>query len=411
MFPPIAAHLFAPRVLPVSQAVNLLLIGNYAPDRQESMLRFAGCLAEHLPGEGINSQLMQPPPLLGRFARTVHSGIGKWLGYVDKFVLFPRHLQRRIRNGGVDIVHVCDHSNAIYTRYLQRIPHLVTCNDLLAVRSARGEFPQNPTGWTGRRLQKMILSGLNRTHRVTCISEATRDDLLRLSNLEPRRVSVTYMGLHYSYLPMKEETARERLQRLFPGAVPGRYLLHVGGSQWYKNRMGVLKVFAKLRKESKHSGNLILAGKPLPAEARDFIRRENLEGCVFEAVACDNEDLRALYSNAELLFFPSIAEGFGWPILEAQACGCPVITSRRAPMTEVGAEAAVYHEPPGDSAQWEDDAVAKILEVLAWPTEERRLPISAGLENASKFSTAKMIRDYAALYRDFVVSGLPSIQC
>ena len=66
---------------------------------------------------------------------------------------------------------------------------------------------------------------------------------------------------------------------------------------------------------------------------------------VRELVSVQNEDLRALYSTATALLFPSFQEGFGWPIIEAQACGCPVITSNRTPMTEVGENAAIYINP------------------------------------------------------------------
>ena len=66
---------------------------------------------------------------------------------------------------------------------------------------------------------------------------------------------------------------------------------------------------------------------------------------VIELTNITNEDLRALYSKATALLFPSLREGFGWPIIEAQACGCPVFTSDRVPMTEVGGDAAIYLDP------------------------------------------------------------------
>src|SRR6185436_16050422 len=112
------------------------------------------------------------------------------------------------------IIHICDQANAIYLPLLEQIPHLVTCCDLLAIRSARGEFPQHRTRWSGRQLQRSILRGLNRARRATCISQATLKDLLRLSKLQPEQTDVTSMGLNYPYRPMPTEEAQARLEIL-----------------------------------------------------------------------------------------------------------------------------------------------------------------------------------------------------
>jgi hypothetical protein len=103
-----------------------------------------------------------------------------------------------------DVVHVCDQGNAPYLRYLQGMPHVVTCNDLLAIRSARGEFSDWPTGATGKLYQKFILDGFNRAEYVACISEATRQDVARITRVPQEKVTVIYDGLFYPYSPMAE---------------------------------------------------------------------------------------------------------------------------------------------------------------------------------------------------------------
>ena len=111
------------------------------------MQRFADFMAEGLRRAGHEVRLLRPPSIVGRLWRS-WEGVGKWLGYVDKFGGFPLVLRSAVRQA--DVVHICDHSNAIYIKYLKSVPNLVTCHDLLAVRSALGEIPQNPTRWTGR---------------------------------------------------------------------------------------------------------------------------------------------------------------------------------------------------------------------------------------------------------------------
>ena len=353
--------------------LRVLLVGNYLYDRQESMLRFADALFYGLQAAvGIEVELIRPEAFFGRL-KPGGTGLGKWLGYLDKFLVFPWTLKRQAAR--FDLVHLCDHSNAHYTRYLSGVPHLITCNDLLAIRSALGEFPQNRTGWTGRILQRLILSGLKQARRITCISEATRRDLLRIAGLPETRVDVTYMGLNYPYSPVAAQTQ---------GAP---YLLHVGGDQWYKNRDGVLAIYAELRGiHGKNPPDLILVGPPL----------SNPPPGVQSLSGIGNEPLRSLYSGAELVLFPSLEEGFGWPILEAQACGCRVVTTGKPPMTEVGGDAAFYLDDPTDIPA----SARLVFNVLTQEPHLRRSAVHAGLKNAARFSTEKMIAQYRALYEE-----------
>src|SRR5258708_722987 len=110
--------------------MKILLIGNYIPDQQESMQRFANMLEVGLTQLGHEVRLIRPEPFFGKI-RPSPEGFGKWLGYIDKFLLFPSRLRKAI--AWADVVHICDHSDAFYTKYIQNKPHLVTCHDLLAV--------------------------------------------------------------------------------------------------------------------------------------------------------------------------------------------------------------------------------------------------------------------------------------
>jgi glycosyltransferase involved in cell wall biosynthesis len=296
-----------------------------------------------------------------------------------------------------DLVHICDHSNAMYVPAIAAHPHLITCHDMLAIRSARGEFPQHSTGWTGRMLQRWILAGLRRARRLTCISGATRTDVLRLTRHPPAIVSVTYMGQNFAYAPVPEIAFAALARRrgdFFEAEVFARYgvptepyLLHVGGAQWYKNREGLLAIYAALRaKLGEKTPGLVLVGPPLATSPTGVETRGGV----------GNEILAALYSGAELLLFPSFEEGFGWPIVEAQACGCRVVTTDKAPMTEVGGEAAFYLADAGDA----EVCAERIAGLLAQDDAARAASVEAGVANAAKFSTERMVGEYIALYRE-----------
>jgi len=135
---------------------------------------------------------------------------------------------------------------------------------------------------------------------------------------------------------------------------------------------------------------LVFAGKPLNAQVQKAINRHHLTSVVHELADVSAKNLHALYCAAQALIFPSIEEGFGWPIIEAQACGCPVFASACEPLQSVGGNAARYFNPKQPS-----EAATIILSGLA----ARGSMASAGLQNAKRFSSKLMIESYSGLYR------------
>jgi glycosyltransferase involved in cell wall biosynthesis len=367
--------------------MKILLVGNYAPDRQESMLRFAGMLEDGLKERGHEVRLVQPPVVLGKWVADP-SPLKKWLGYIDKLILYPPQLRRQA--AWADIIHICDHSNAIYSTTVSHRPSVITCHDLLAVRSALGEFPENTTGRSGRIYQRLIRRGLRKAPVIVCVSDATRHDVVRLINKGKNELSVIYNGLNYPYSPMDGSVASRHLTKMGL-SLEQDFLLHVGGNQWYKNRLGVLRIFRRLlRHPSASHLHLVLAGKPWTGEMKNYIGTCGIEDRVTQLTGVSNEDLRALYSTAKGLLFPSLCEGFGWPIIEAQACGCRVFTSNRVPMNEIGGNCAVYIDP-----QEPDQAAERIAEALLGPGGGG----AEAVRNAGRFTPGKMIDGYIAAYR------------
>lgn len=354
------------------------------------MQRFAELVLRMLKAAGHEAKLLSPAPLLGKL-KPGPSGLGKWLGYADRFLLFLPRLKREA--AWADVIHICDQGNAVYVPRIWAKPHIVTCHDLLAIKSAAGAVAVNPTSRTGRVFQRWILSGLRKAQRVVCDSEQTRRELLEVGALPADRTVVVPIALNYPYRPMALGERRAQLRSLGLGeSIP--FFLHVGGNQWYKNRMGVVRIFAHLAALSGFARHhLLMVGKPWTREIREAVVEGGLETRVQELVGVSNEDLRALYSAADALVFPSLQEGFGWPIVEAQACGCAVFTTNRAPMTEVGGDAAVYFDPedPAGAAQVIAEGVADVGAI------RRR-----GLENAKRFSSEAMAAGYIAAIEQVV---------
>lgn len=328
----------------------------------------------------------------------------KWVGYIDQFLFFTLWMWCQVRRQPRDTVYFfIDQALSPWIWCVGNRPHVLQINDLLAVRSARGDFPQNPTRFSGRLYQAVIVAGLRRARHFIAISESTRIDLLVLTKKDQRQVERIYVGLNHPYCALSKDVIAKRLQAASVGTVPeAGYIFHVGGNQWYKNRQGVLMLY---RAYVEHHGNppeLWIAGTAPSADSALLASRiKSLGGVVRFFQGVDNETLNAMYSGARLMLFPSIAEGFGWPIAEAMASGCPVLTTKRAPMTEVGGAAAFYIDAMPDDvgahAQWQAAGAGVINEALVLSADDREHRISAGYRQVEQFATAKAIERYAEL--------------
>jgi glycosyltransferase involved in cell wall biosynthesis len=374
--------------------VMVLLIGNYPPDNQPSMHRFAMMMLDGLTAAGVPAELIQPQPFFGRF-RYAGRFIAKWLAYIDKFVVFRLQLWRKLKTPPA-LVHICDHSNAMYAPHIRGVPVVATCHDLLAVRGALGEQTDCPASLTGKRLQRWITSGLEATTVVSCVSQATLADVRRLvARREGKpRLEMISLGLNYPYRKLPSDEARARLagHSLLVSGTP--FLLHVGSNLRRKNRQGVLRIFARCKDQ--WSGVLVFAGEPLSDMLRSLARQLGIVDRVVEIPNATSELLEALYNCATALLFPSTFEGFGWPIAEAHACGCPVICTDREPMTEVAGDAALTHAV-------EDEAGFATDLLRLTNSAERERWSAKGLENAQRFSSARMIAKYCEVYRSLAL--------
>jgi glycosyltransferase involved in cell wall biosynthesis len=350
------------------------------------MRLFVELISKGLRNAGLPVRVARPFPVFGRLWPH-QEGFGKWMGYIDRFLLFPIYLKKMIQ--WADLVHICDQANAVYIPLLKAKPHVLTCHDMIAIRSALGEMDEIHLGITGRIYQKWILHSLCKATSIACISGSTANDLTRISRLPRSHVSIAPLPLNYDYRPMATPHTHGRLRKL--GLDPGSpFVLHVGGNDWYKNRHGVLRIFSHLRKIDGYSNyRMVMVGGPLSGRQKKFITQQNIASLVLQVAHIGCEDLRALYSTARALVFPSLWEGFGWPIIEAQACGCPVFTTDRKPMNQTGGSAAVYFDPA-------DEQVAAMM--IARGLSDRGSMVADGLDNAGRFSESSMIDKYLKIY-------------
>ncbi|MEO9930356.1 glycosyltransferase family 4 protein [Rhodopirellula bahusiensis] len=370
------------------------------------MPRFAEMICDGMRSRGHAASTLTAPAVVSRLPSPT-PGVRKWLRYFDQFALFPRRIASKLNAYPQDTLFVfTDQALGMWVPHFQHRPHVIHCHDLLALRSALGEFPQNPTSATGKQYQSLIRKGFSTGEHFISVSEKTRTDLHRLIDKTPITSKVVYNGLNGDFKPLDPaESSRRLAEHLRPGDQHG-FLMHIGGNQWYKNRPGVIELYRRYCEITADPLPLWMIGTPPNEKLMQAAQSVPANGDVRFLPGLSDEQVIAAYNLAKLFLFPSLEEGFGWPIAEAMACGTAVLTTDAAPMNEVGAEAAIYHRRMETGAEdtWARDGAQLIADFLAQPAAARQEGIDAGLSNARRFNPTQTISQYEEVYRQVLES-------
>lgn len=384
--------------------MNIVLFSHPAFMASQSMPRFASMLKEAYEAKGHRVQVWAPQ---ARVYNWVPRGrFSKWAGYVDQYIVFPIFVRLQLRQQPPDTIFVfCDQALGPWVPLVKKRPHVVHAHDLLALRSALGEIPENPTSWSGRLYQRYIRNGFQQAKHFISVSKKTRDDLVQFGGVDPITSAVVYNGLNFPFSPLPLATADQLISSAGLPVHPDGMLLHISGNQWYKNVRGVIALYGAYAATTEAPLPLWLIGVTQTAPVQAAIRDLPSNATVHFFHKLDNKVIQAAYSKARVFLFPSLAEGFGWPIVEAQACGCPVITTDAAPMNEIGGPASSYlpRLPHGaDSAAWAKEG-AVVLGTLLALTPEARADLSAQcVAWASGFQANVAIDAYLKIYADIL---------
>jgi glycosyltransferase involved in cell wall biosynthesis len=339
--------------------------------------------------------------ILGKLA--VRSNfIRKWLGYIDQFVIFPRTLRKRVRQTPPDhLFVVMDQALGMWVPNIGNRPLVIHCMDFLALRSALGEFPENPTGWTGRQYQRLIRNGFSSGRHFLSISKNTQDDLHRLSRKSIVSSEVAYIGLNSDFSIMQRDAAVAQLAPYLSPNEKDGFLLHVGGNPWYKNREGVVEMYRAWCKGTSNPIPLWMIGSPTTDSLRKAANNVPNGGHVRFLDGLSDVQVRSAYNLTKLFLFPSLEEGFGWPIAEALACGALVLTTGHAPMTEVGGDAVEYlsRRTFSNRDEWAREGATKIAMLLGLSDSEKQSRRAFGVDHAKKFASDATLDRYEEHYQ------------
>lgn len=317
---------------------------------------------------------------------------------VNRFGDYPR-LVRKL-NQAYDLFHIVDHSYSQLVHQLPACRTVVTCHDLDTFRCLLPGNGGETRSSAFRLMMKRTLKGLRKAALVTCVSEATRDQLLEHNLVLPERVIVIPNGVHPSCVPEQNPVADAQAKRLIKGAT-GKCLnlLHVGSSIPRKRLDILLRVFAALRREFPQA-QLIRVGGNFTPEHERLIEEEKLSNSIIVLPHLERDVLAAVYRLATLVLQPSEREGFGLPVIEAMACGTVVVASDLPVFREVGGDAAVYC-PLADVKMWSETIIKLLYEQSEQPEQWTKRREKA-LAQAAKFSWVEYAEKMVSLYRQLL---------
>jgi glycosyltransferase involved in cell wall biosynthesis len=263
----------------------------------------------------------------------------------------------------------------------------IACNDDLGSRIGRVYYR-----W-------MISAAARLADRIITDSKFSRDDIVRYLGVGRDKIEVVYPGISSDFRPLNDRSDLQNVRRKY--GISNDFVVYMGIYKPRKNHTALLRAFQKLVCSEKHA-NLVLVG-PLREGEPELGRLADQLGIrdklIFTGVVDDSE-LRALYSTAKVYACPSLYEGFGFTVLEAMACGTPVVCSRETSLPEVAGDAALYADPrnPNEFASAIHDAFVD--------TRLRGTMIEKGHENVRRFSWANTARQTLSVYQDALRTSL-----
>jgi glycosyltransferase involved in cell wall biosynthesis len=311
-------------------------------------------------------------------------------GFAARYFFYPQRLARQARH--VQVVHILDHRYAHLLYRARRRPGIVTVHDLMPVIVLR-----SPTGGIAEsfrnRLLRRTLKALRSADAFLVGTEWLKGELATWLG-DDRKIRVVPFGVDRAFF-REAPGGRERGRRDWRIPEDAFVVLHVGSTVDRKNVPLVIQTVARLRMEVGVDVHLLQVGGRLTADQEQLVDRLGLRRVLRSVPGADESTLRRAYSAADVLLFPSLYEGFGFPVLEAFATGLPVVTSGAGGLREVAGDAAVIVEGRDPAAY------VQALVELSEDQDRREAMIALGMARAEEFTWRRTAERTAEVYRTF----------
>jgi glycosyltransferase involved in cell wall biosynthesis len=332
---------------------------------------------------------LQTPQLSGRFREVqVVSALARLGENVEQVWWEQAGIVRAGVREHIDLLHCPYWSNPLWAPW----PTVVTVHDVI-------QFVLPEYAW--RKISRVyfgiVSRGARRADAIITVSECSKRDIVKLLGLPPERIHVIGNAVDSSLHPVRDAWLLAAVRERY-GIAP-RFVLYFGGFDLRKNVPRLIEAYAALPASLRKEYQLVIAGRyqhlghPLYPDPRRTVERLGLEGRVIFTGQIREQDKAPLYSAATVFAFPSLYEGFGIPVLEAMACGTPVVTSNSSALPEVAGDAGLLVDP------YRTEAIAEGLRKLLEEQPLRDELARRGLERARLFTWPQVAEQTLKVYR------------
>lgn len=304
-------------------------------------------------------------------------------------------LPRAAEKAGCDILHCTSNTAPVFCR----VPLVLTLHDIIYMeRSIAGMLTGPSTAYQkfGNIYRKLIVPRImKKSRKIITVSHFEKNRIADFFGMKnDNRLTAVYNGVSTHFRPVTDAAALKRVKALY--RLPAHYFFFLGNTDPKKNTRGVLQAFAAFRKQHPTDYKLVMLDydrKEL-AKLLEEINSPELADHIILTGYVKNTDLPAIYCQSQAFLYPSLRESFGIPMLEAMACGVPVITSNTSSMPEVAGEAALIIDPG------KPEEITDAMIRLCNDTSLASALISAGKSRAADFSWKAMADDVRAIYAE-----------
>ncbi len=304
-------------------------------------------------------------------------------------------LPRAAKKYGCELLHCTSNTAPVYCS----TPLIVTLHDIIYLEGrnllSKGFTMYQRIGNLYRR--KVVPIALKNSRKIITVSGYEQEIIRNFFNWpDDGHLKVVYNGVNDYFKPIYDDQILSDVKKRY--LLPDHYFFFLGNTDPKKNTMNVLKAYAGYIKRNGPTHKLVMVDYEQEALALllDKISTPELVNQIHLTGYVVNSDLPAIYNQSDLFLYPSLRESFGIPILEAMACGIPVITSTTSSMPEVAGDAALMVDP------YNPDEIAMAIEQMTSdPTLRQRLRM-AGFKQASQFSWPKMAADVQEIYEEAI---------
>ena len=268
------------------------------------------------------------------------------------------------------------------------VPSIVTVHDLIYLR-----YPEYYKKLDRKMYLSICKSSCRMATKIIAISHQTKADIIHYFGTNPDKIEVIYQSCDNRFFEKLNEDVKTSVRLKFN--LPQKFILCVGTIERRKNQLAILKAVVKERLDTA----VVILGKPTVymTEIVQFIRDTGITKQVIFLHNTTTDELQAIYQMADVMVYPSFFEGFGLPVLEAQASGCPVITSNISSLPEAGGDGALYVNPSDISE------IGQTLNKILSDNVIREEMIQKGNANAALFSDKLVAQRLMELYQKLTV--------